>query len=244
MRQQVDVFLTLDADAELDTTLIKNCIQLGIDNLGEAAALVGDIKLYEEAEIYSNRTTCVERKETLQFQYDTAHLPDTMEEALPYFRDLISQHHNAMMMADEKETMRLRQEARNLARRLNNGNPDITACPESPGCVLEAATMAAMGTVPQWGEVGEFVITVGDMSVRIQLDGLFGASASYSFWLGVYADALQEDKPFISETGRREFVDDVQAEIVPGITPDEHARRLIDAYIAHELGGKLVSIKD
>ena len=49
-----------------------------------------------------------------KFERETAHLPATMEEALPFYRILLRQHHAAMLGADVDEAIRLREEARKL----------------------------------------------------------------------------------------------------------------------------------
>lgn len=44
-------------------------------------------------------------------EQETAHLPGTMEAAIPYFRKLIERHHEAMMAGDHDEVMAVRKEA-------------------------------------------------------------------------------------------------------------------------------------
>jgi hypothetical protein len=46
-----------------------------------------------------------------------------MEEALKFYSDLIARHHSAMLAADLDRVMSLRNEANNLARGLNSGEP-------------------------------------------------------------------------------------------------------------------------
>ncbi len=52
---------------------------------------------------------------TRKFERETAHLPATYSEALPFYRDLIEQNHAAMLAADVEETTRLHEEAHKLA---------------------------------------------------------------------------------------------------------------------------------
>ena len=73
---------------------------------------------------------------------ETGHLPGTMEEALPFFRELLSRHHERMMAADVEAVMALRGEAHRLALRLNGGEPGILAGPDAPGCALARLTAA------------------------------------------------------------------------------------------------------
>src|SRR5580704_4623614 len=54
-------------------------------------------------------------------EQETAHIPGTMEEGIPYFRKLIERHNEAMMAGDEEKTMAIRAEAHELACKLNGG---------------------------------------------------------------------------------------------------------------------------
>ena len=89
-----------------------------------------------------------------RFERDTAHLPSTIDEALAYYRMMISQHHAAMLAADETKVMEFHEQARLLALRVNDGKPGILANDDAPGCVLARNTAAAAGTVPEWGQCG------------------------------------------------------------------------------------------
>lgn len=51
-----------------------------------------------------------------RIERETAHLPGTMAEAIPYFRVLLRQHHAAMLAGNIDETMRLREAERRRAR--------------------------------------------------------------------------------------------------------------------------------
>lgn len=178
----------------------------------------------------------------LKIERETAHLPDTMEEGLRFYRILLRQHHAAMLSANVGETMRLREEARNLALRLNGGEPGILAGPDSPGHVLERETAAAPDLLPLWGQLGSYAIDVGDLKVHIELDGIFGISSCAFYWPAFSARAVEFDKPFLSTTGYRSFLG-VQGDPVSGLSPDEFTRRVIESYIANELKGLLVPIE-
>lgn len=56
---------------------------------------------------------------------ETARLPATMEDALPFFRGLIDRHHAAMLAADAASAMAIRSEAEQLATKLNGFQPAI-----------------------------------------------------------------------------------------------------------------------
>ena len=176
-----------------------------------------------------------------KFERKTAHLPATIDEALSFYRVLLRQHHAAMLDADIDRTIALREEAYNLALKLNGGEPGIIAHDDAPGYVLANGTTAAPGSVPLWGQSGIFTIDVSGMRVRISMKGIFGIGGRYLYWPGFAAHGVDPDKPFLSCTGYRSFLG-CSAEPQAGLTPDEFAGKVIEAHIADELGGKLVMI--
>jgi hypothetical protein len=178
-----------------------------------------------------------------RFERETAHLPGRMDEALPFYRELIRRHDRAMKAAAVDETMGLREEAHKLALRLNDGEPGILAGPDAPGNLLARETAAPSGAVPLWGQEGAFVITAGSMQVRIEIDGMFGIGCSSGFWPGFSAHAVEADRPFLSETGYRSFLG-IYAEPVPDLTPEDFAQKVIEDYVARSLKGRLVAIGD
>lgn len=160
------------------------------------------------------------------FERTHGHLPGTMDEALPFYRDLTQKHHAAMLAADFDTVMALREEASKLALKLNGGEPGILASPDAPGCRLASLTAAPDGTFPLWGQAGRFTIEVNAMRVRIDMDGMFGIGARFMPWMNFSANAVDWDKPFLSETGYRSFMG-LHAALVPGLTPDAFAREVI-----------------
>jgi hypothetical protein len=123
-----------------------------------------------------------------------------MEEAVPFFRLLLRQHHAAMLAADVDTAMCLRQGAELLAQR----------------------------QLASWGQAGEFTITVDTMQVRSELDGLFGIGSGRSFWPGFAAHAVDHDRPSLSETGCRSFLG-IHADPAPRLTLDAFAPKVIAA---------------
>lgn len=184
-----------------------------------------------------------EANTAFQFEHKTAHLPSSMEEALPFFRALLRDHNEAMMNADEDRVFELREEAWNLARKLNNNEPGCIANDDAPGCVLERMTSEACGHVPLWGQTGEFIVTVGETRVRIAIDGVFGVGSTCLFWPGFSARVVDLDKPFISGTGYRSFIG-INVSTEAGMTPDGFAKTVIETYIEDELGKELVLISE
>lgn len=175
------------------------------------------------------------------FERETSHLPDSYDEAIPFFWTLIEQNNAAMLAADADETTRLHDESHRLARKLNNGDTGILAHEDAPGYVLARKTAAASGTVPLWGQTGDFIITVGTMRVRIEIEGMFGIGSLFVFWSGFSAHAVDFDQPFLSPTGYRSFLG-LQADPQPGLTPDTFAHKVIAAYVERELKDKLIDI--
>lgn len=172
----------------------------------------------------------------------TAHLPGDMDEAIPFFRELIATHHAAMLAADVAEVMRLREEAHLLAVKLNGGDAGICAHPDAPAYVLGRATQADPGTVPLWGQTAGFELAVAGAAVRIEMDGIFGIGGSTCFWLGFSAHAVDWQQPFISETGYRSFLG-VCADPVPGLTLAAYVEQCVMAYVRRELRGRLLAIE-
>jgi len=152
------------------------------------------------------------------FARETAHLPATMDGALPFFRDQLRDHHAPMLAGNVDETMRLRGQADKLASRLNGGDPGILAGPDAPGCVLERESAAAPGAVPLWGQTESFIVELRGMRVRVEMEGVFGTGSGVCFWPGFAARAVDLGRPFLSPTGYRSFLG-IHADLQPGLTP-------------------------
>jgi hypothetical protein len=143
-----------------------------------------------------------------------------------------------MLAGYVEKTMAIREEAQDLAVKLNGGRlMGICGGPDAPACVLERETAAPPGTVPLWGQEGSFTVDVNGMKARIEQDGIFGVSTGSMFWPGFGALAVDYDRPFLSETGYRSFIG-CQADVAPGITPDRFAQEMIRAYIQRDCKGK------
>ena len=178
---------------------------------------------------------------TRRIEAQNAHLPATMGEAMGFFWELLDEHHTAMLAGQVDEVMFCREEAHRLAVKLNGGKAGILANETSPGCVLARETSAAPGAVPAWGQKGSFIVTVAGMRVRIEIEGVFGLFAAWSFWPSFSAHAIDPGRPFISETGYRSFLS-VPLAPLPGLLPDTFAAEAIEAHIRQEMKGKLVAI--
>ena len=178
-----------------------------------------------------------------EWEKATGHLPATMEIAIPFFHALLERHHAAMLAADVEGVRRLREEAAQLALKLNGRRPGYLADDTSPGCVLRRETESSPGAVPLWGQKGSFILEFEAFRVRIETPGIFGGLHFDRFWLGFDAHAVDRDRPFLSESGFRSFLS-VGAEVWPNITVDLFCRGIIDAHVRDVLKGKLVAIVD
>lgn len=167
----------------------------------------------------------------------TAYLPSTMEEAIPFYRSLLEKHHAARIAGDTTTAMKVRDECHDLAVKLNGGDTCGICAPDGPGKILERSTAAPDGTVPLWGQKGNFMIDINGMKVRIEQDGIFGIGTFMSPAPGFSAHAVDYDKPFLSETGYRSFIGS-RPDIVPGMTPDVVAAEMIQPYMKRECKGK------
>ncbi len=170
------------------------------------------------------------------FERQTAHLPGTVAEAIPFYKQLLERHHAAFIAGDIDLASAIATEAENLAIRLNGGRFGFLADEDSSGRVLERDTAAADGQVPLWGQCGTFIVTPPGVRVRVDMAGLFGIDfPSFS------AHVVDPGKPFISETGYRSFLG-VSNAWQPGMTTGAFARAVLEQHIARDMRGKLVPI--
>lgn len=175
------------------------------------------------------------------FDRETSHLPGTWPEALAYHREQIADHHAAMLANDFDAAMAIRKEAHLLARKLNGGDPGVLASDDAPGCKLDAECAAPDGGIPLWGQSGVFVIEAAGITARVDMGGMFGIGATAISYLGFSVSAVDENKPFLSTTGYRSFLGcSVAPE--PGMTTDIFVTCILNAFVGHDLRGKLVSV--
>lgn len=176
-----------------------------------------------------------------EFDAKTAHMPSSIEEAIPYYRTIIDRYNAAILAGQPLQAAMIEQEAEDLAIRLNGGTRcGIKGDRETAVCyVLERAAAAKPGEIPLWGETGNFTLEVDACPVHIAFEGLYGICIPQ-----FAAHAVQYDRPFISETGFRSFMAHGFDCTGGGITVDLYVRTVIEEYIARELKGKLRRIDD
>ena len=183
--------------------------------------------LFQQAET-ANRRYRLER--------DSGHLPNELEAAIRLHRQQIRQHDAAMRVLDRAAAEAINKDAHLMAVRVNHGDPGILASRDSPGCIISTRCAARSGKVPLWGQAGRFTITVAGVPVLIAMDGMFGICGGSV--PGFSAHVVDQDQPFISETGYRSFLG-CRVELVPGMTPGDYAQQAVAGHVAGEMKGKL-----
>ena len=95
--------------------------------------------------------------------------------------------------------------------------------PEAGGHVAAAHCRAAPGSVPMWGQHGEFLIEVSGIRAVVEICSGFGR-----FRVGLNFHAVDVAAPFISETGFRSHFDTARA----GMTVEDVATAAFTDYLA------------
>ena len=181
------------------------------------------------------------RQRSLEAQ--SAHLPSDMASAVAYHREQINRHHAAMLAGDFETALAIREEAHALALKLNGFEPGILAGDDAAGCQLAGRCAVQTGQAPLWGQDGRFVLCVAGMETEVTMHGMFGVGARWSVFPGFEVRAVDQAKPFLSETRYRSFLG---LSMLPktGESVPAYVRRAIEQYIKHGLAGKLVSISN
>lgn len=111
----------------------------------------------------------------------------------------ISTMHAAVLEANAKAADAAADRYEAVVWKLNGGTffgaRDV-ANPNAAGHLVERHCSAAPGTVPMWGQRGEFLITVSGVRAVVELRDGFGR-----YRVGFAFHVVDADKPFISETG-------------------------------------------
>ncbi|EIF32274.1 hypothetical protein BCh11DRAFT_07863 [Burkholderia sp. Ch1-1] len=128
-----------------------------------------------------------------------ATLPDDRAGLLAVALAAVSAMHAAVLDADDKAAGTAADRYEAVVWKLNGGtfagSRDV-ANPDAAGHLVEQHCSAAPGTVPMWGQRGEFLITVSGVRAVVELGEGFGR-----FRIGFAFHVVDADKPFISETG-------------------------------------------
>ena len=165
------------------------------------------------------------RADAVRIEAQAAALPTDAEGRRAALNEAATAYHAAIMAGDEPE--RRAADARALVAlvALNDGELfGFAVSGKGPDLMLNECA-AQPGTVPTWGQRGEFVLTVDAMRVRISYDPHLGRAMPAHMGLHV----VDPDKPFISDTG---FWSRFLSGFVAGQTVDEAARALIQQTLA------------
>ena len=141
-------------------------------------------------------------------------------------------YHAAIMGGDEEARLAADERALVVLVALNDCDLFGFAVRDAAPDVMLTECAAKPGTVPTWGQRGDFALTVDAMRVRIVFDPHLGSSMPAHIGLRV----VDPGKPFISDTG---FWSRWQSHYVAGQTVDEAARALIEQTLA-ESGRKML----
>jgi hypothetical protein len=139
---------------------------------------------------------------------------------------------NAAVLADDSETTTAASNRYEAAVwKLNDGTFfGCRANKNSAGRVIDRHCRAIPGTVPMWGQAGEFIIEVDGIRALVEVSDGFGlVRPHYSF------HAVDLGQPFISETGYRSHFDTVIAKR----TVAEAATAIFTGYLSTERRCKL-----
>ncbi|KVD99657.1 hypothetical protein WI91_02360 [Burkholderia vietnamiensis] len=111
----------------------------------------------------------------------------------------ISAMHAAVLEANAKAAGTAADRYEAVVWKLNGGTfrgSRDPANPDAAGHLVEQHCSAAPGTVPMWGQRGEFLITVSGVRAVVEVRDGFGR-----YRVGFAFRVVDADKPFISETG-------------------------------------------
>ena len=152
-----------------------------------------------------------------------ASLPAEPSELLAVAKAATDAFDAAVMASDDASAANAVELVEAVIWKLNGGTFFGSAADEgSAGNVIASHCAAAPGTVPAWGQQGEFLIEVGGIRALVQCSDGFS-------WMRFHLEfhAVDAHRPFISETGYRSHFGNV----VGGVTVDEAARRVMAALL-------------
>jgi hypothetical protein len=177
----------------------------------------------------------VSREESPAFQALVSQLEGVDPAEFPArARALVERHHDAVLAGDVAELDATHDGYEALVYVLNGNTLFGSMADEnSAGHVLARAVAATPGQVPRWGQMGEFLLEVDGMRIRVKVREGLGNHHSIDL------NAVDLDKPFLSETGYRHH--GVTATSHLGETFDQAVRRAVIELIEGE--GKPKAIK-
>ncbi|SEG58987.1 MT-A70 family methyltransferase [Bosea lathyri] len=150
-----------------------------------------------------------------------AELPEDLATLTTAYGEAIDLHHDAVMReaVDEAGAQRERMDA--ILYRANGLTSFGVGCNDAP-MSIRRANWAPCGTVPKWGQTGQFIVEHRDVRAII----CFGDHE------GIHAADF--NRPFPSETGFHS----IGATREPGMSVEDYGRAMIDGAIAYSPDGK------
>ena len=155
-------------------------------------------------------------------------LPDTDEELIERCRELLVEYDATIRLADRGFADDIAAKIEQACIKLNGGEAFGMKCiPDGGMTRMGAALMAPYQSVPMWGQPGIFTIEAHGIPVRVGYSGLFGVTHH-----GFDVTAIEWDKPFLSPTGYRSFLDTYwKHRLDPGKTPEDYVKTIVETFM-------------
>lgn len=186
-----------------------------------------------------NPTTQLDMFAVLEQQTSAAGFPKPGDTAgaLALYRALTVRYDAAMCAGDTERALDAKEEADKLLMHMHGAalGSATTARQLMDGCAAQP------GTVPLWGQVGEFTLTIASVPMRVNIDGMNGLGQCVSLLPHFDCRAVEKTRLFLSETGYRSFFTGITT--APALSLLEAVKRVLEGYVAGELKGKLKAIK-
>lgn len=147
---------------------------------------------------------------------DLRHLPDSFAALVPLYRACIVRFNEAVGARDFDAAGAISGEAHDLVEhalsfdRFQRGRTSRGwhYCFYDVARIFDRLTRAAPGTIPLFGQSGDFETVASTTRVRFKTDGVAGCLGMFAYegrtW-GFSLHAVELDRPFFSETGFRSF---------------------------------------
>lgn len=136
--------------------------------------------------------------------------------------------HQAILVGDKRRAKAGALQYENLVRELNGGSHVGSYANElSPGCLLKNQLEAPDGSVPMWGQQGEFIIALPSIKARVRCEDTPRCTQPVVCFS---LHALDPFEPFVSETGFRSIM------VEPwGMTVDAAVRSELERLVGESL---------
>lgn len=150
-------------------------------------------------------------------------MPTDLDGLLAVARAAVGDLHAGVMAGNDAAVKRATNHYEAATWKLNGGT--FLGCqggPEAAGCLIDRHCSAPPGDVPCWGQAGQFLIEVEGVRALVDFGGGIGLMGSHFEF-----NAVDLNKPFISETGYRSHFDRLRG----GMTVDAVAVAIFAAFL-------------